>query len=229
MDFVHYQPPRDRESKVKPEKRDLQRAAEQGPLGVGIKAQLRTADFASQDPLVSPMDDAEDVETSTRPRLSPEQVWLLERQFQAHPKPSSHRKRQLAEMTKLSLPRVAVGFPCPQPCTWPLRTLIGRRIGSRTDGQRLSIRRNTKRLSSHAPSKPSAGRTPRSTLLQRWSLSPALPPRETYRRHREQLRRSSCAIPSVTPHRSLPICVGCMVDLTAATPRSLGHRSRPSP
>src|SRR5438876_633428 len=47
-------------------------------------------------------------EISTRPRLTPEQVDLLENQFQAYHKPNTHVKRQLAERTGLTLPRVAV-------------------------------------------------------------------------------------------------------------------------
>lgn len=47
-------------------------------------------------------------EVTTRPRLTKEQVDILETQFQAHPKPNSMVKRQLAAQTKLTLPRVAV-------------------------------------------------------------------------------------------------------------------------
>ena len=48
-------------------------------------------------------------EISTRPRLTKEQVEVLESQFQANHKPNSQVKRQLAIQTKLTLPRVAVG------------------------------------------------------------------------------------------------------------------------
>ena len=47
-------------------------------------------------------------EPSTRPRLTKDQVEVLEAQFQANHKPSSVIKRQLAMQTMLSLPRVAV-------------------------------------------------------------------------------------------------------------------------
>lgn len=50
----------------------------------------------------------EGTENLTRPRLTKEQVDVLEAQFQAHPKPNSMVKRQLALQTKLTLPRVAV-------------------------------------------------------------------------------------------------------------------------
>ena len=51
-------------------------------------------------------------EILTRPRLTKEQVEVLEAQFQAHPKPNSNVKRQLALHTKLTLPRVAVCICC---------------------------------------------------------------------------------------------------------------------
>ena len=58
------------------------------------------------------MDEFEDsVEPSTRPRLTKDQVDVLESQFQAQPKPNSNVKRQLAVQTSLTLPRVAVSFP----------------------------------------------------------------------------------------------------------------------
>ncbi|KAJ5893981.1 hypothetical protein N7495_005672 [Penicillium taxi] len=56
------------------------------------------------------MDYDEYTENLSRPRLTKEQVETLESQFQAHPKPSSNVKRQLAAQTNLSLPRVANWF-----------------------------------------------------------------------------------------------------------------------
>lgn len=50
----------------------------------------------------------EGTENLTRPRLTKDQVDVLEAQFQAHPKPNSVVKRHLALQTKLTLPRVAV-------------------------------------------------------------------------------------------------------------------------
>lgn len=68
-------------------------------------------DFADFGHDASMLDDYEDgVETSTRPRLTKEQVDVLESQFQAQPKPNSNVKRQLAAQTKLTLPRVAVSL-----------------------------------------------------------------------------------------------------------------------
>lgn len=55
------------------------------------------------------MEDYEEyAENLSRPRLTKEQVDTLEAQFQAHPKPNSNVKRQLALQTNLTLPRVAV-------------------------------------------------------------------------------------------------------------------------
>lgn len=57
------------------------------------------------------MDEYEDgTEPSTRPRLTKDQVDVLESQFQAQPKPNSNVKRQLAVQTNLTLPRVAVSL-----------------------------------------------------------------------------------------------------------------------
>lgn len=68
-------------------------------------------DFADFGHPASTLDDYEDgIETSSRPRLTKDQVDVLESQFQAQPKPSSNVKRQLAVQTKLTLPRVAVSL-----------------------------------------------------------------------------------------------------------------------
>lgn len=64
-------------------------------------------DFYHHQPI---MDYEEYAENLSRPRLTKEQVETLEAQFQAHPKPSSNVKRQLAAQTNLSLPRVAVSI-----------------------------------------------------------------------------------------------------------------------
>ena len=64
------------------------------------------ADFAHHG---SMMDEYEEgAEPSTRPRLTKDQVDVLESQFQEQPKPNSNVKRQLAVQTNLTLPRVAV-------------------------------------------------------------------------------------------------------------------------
>lgn len=53
-------------------------------------------------------------ETMSRPRLTKEQVEVLESQFQIHPKPNSNTKRALAMQTNLTLPRVAVWSSSPK-------------------------------------------------------------------------------------------------------------------
>ncbi|KAL1954479.1 hypothetical protein VTO42DRAFT_1155 [Malbranchea cinnamomea] len=58
-----------------------------------------------------PIEDYDEyTENLTRPRLTKEQVDILEAQFQAQPKPNSDVKRQLAIQTNLTLPRVANWF-----------------------------------------------------------------------------------------------------------------------
>lgn len=69
-------------------------------------ASTEYADFASHGSLQDEFE--EGTESLTRPRLTREQVDVLEAQFQAHPKPNSIVKRQLATQTKLTLSRVAV-------------------------------------------------------------------------------------------------------------------------
>jgi hypothetical protein len=74
----------------------------------GYPGAVEYADFNY--PTAMYREDYEDMngETSTRPRLTKDQVEVLEAQFQANHKPSSTVKRQLAMQTMLSLPRVAV-------------------------------------------------------------------------------------------------------------------------
>lgn len=95
------------------------------------------------------MDYDEYTENLSRPRLTKEQVETLEAQFQAHPKPSSNVKRQLAAQTNLSLPRVAVSAPASFCCHFTLPEANEFcRIGSRTAVPRpssRSARRNLKR------------------------------------------------------------------------------------
>ena len=47
-------------------------------------------------------------EVATRPRLTKDQVDMLEAEFIKNPKPNSGHKRYLAEHTKLTMNRVAV-------------------------------------------------------------------------------------------------------------------------
>jgi hypothetical protein len=73
-------------------------------------------DFVEIGHLASMLAEYEDgEEASTRPRLTKDQVDLLESHFQAQPKPNSNVKRQLAVQTNLTLPRVAVSLDVPSP------------------------------------------------------------------------------------------------------------------
>ena len=65
-------------------------------------------DYADFPPagLYDEYDDGQEV--LSRQRLTKEQIEVLESQFQAHPKPNTNIKRQLANQTKLALPRVSV-------------------------------------------------------------------------------------------------------------------------
>jgi Homeodomain len=74
----------------------------------GYYNQYPSADYADFGPQQDEYEEA--TENLTRPRLTKEQVDVLETQFQAHPKPNSMVKRQLAVQTKLTMPRVANWF-----------------------------------------------------------------------------------------------------------------------
>lgn len=69
---------------------------------------LDYADFPLHPGMHEEYEDGQEI--LSRPRLTKEQVEVLESQFQAHPKPNSNVKRQLAIQTKLTLPRVANWF-----------------------------------------------------------------------------------------------------------------------
>ncbi|OJD24603.1 hypothetical protein ACJ73_04035 [Blastomyces percursus] len=71
-------------------------------------APIDLAEYYRQTSLLE--DFEEYTENLSRPRLTKEQVDTLEAQFQAHPKPNSNVKRQLAAQTNLTLPRVANWF-----------------------------------------------------------------------------------------------------------------------
>src|SRR3954454_4024019 len=96
------------------------------------------ADFAHHGSMMDEYDDC--AEPSTRPRLTKDQVDVLESQFQAQPKPNSNVKRQLAVQTSLTLPRVAVSSQntlCNFKTDWC-------RIGFKTAEQRPNNRRSKK-------------------------------------------------------------------------------------
>lgn len=60
----------------------------------------------AQGQLVSPMEEVEELDTSSRPRLTQEQIAILEDQFKGKPKPGTEFKKHLASQIGLSLQRV---------------------------------------------------------------------------------------------------------------------------
>lgn len=71
-----------------------------------------SAGVASHAPgqLVSPMEEADELDTSSRPRLTQDQIAILEDQFKGKPKPCTEFKKQLASQIGLSLQRVNVSL-----------------------------------------------------------------------------------------------------------------------
>ena len=57
---------------------------------------------------VPPTESAEEIDTSTRPRLTQEQVTVLEEEFSKLPKPNTDFKKELASRIGLTLARVNV-------------------------------------------------------------------------------------------------------------------------
>lgn len=55
-------------------------------------------------------------EVTTKPRLSKEQVAILESEFRRNPKPNSSHKRELAMQTGQEMPRICVSSAIPSFC-----------------------------------------------------------------------------------------------------------------
>ena len=69
--------------------------------------------FPMQRPVIPSLEDAAEAEdTSTRPRLTQEQIAVLEDNFKSKPKPGTDFKKQLASRIGLSLQRVNVSRVC---------------------------------------------------------------------------------------------------------------------
>lgn len=114
MDFAHVQDPiytdEHSESVGQARFQTPAIAATPGPLeldGADLKLYL-SSDGQDEESTIDTVEESEEIDTSTRPRLNPEQVSVLEQQFQCYHKPNSSVKQQLATQTGLSLPRVAV-------------------------------------------------------------------------------------------------------------------------
>lgn len=68
-----------------------------------------TANHAPEQ-LVSQLEDTEELDTLSRPRLTQEQIAILEDEFKGKPKPATDFKKQLAAQIGLSLQRVNVSL-----------------------------------------------------------------------------------------------------------------------
>lgn len=91
----------------------------------------------AQGQLVSPMEEPEELDTSSRPRLTQEQIAILEDHFKGKPKPGTEFKKQLALQIGLSLQRVNVSVPRP---VLAARPNAKRRIGIKTVAPRLGTK-----------------------------------------------------------------------------------------
>ncbi|KAI9862536.1 MAG: hypothetical protein M1813_004388 [Trichoglossum hirsutum] len=109
MDFVYYQAPKTAGNGRRKDEDNSDSSAPQADADDKTSTAAQPAEKRT-DPITSSAEENEEPEVSTRPRLTREQVFLLEQQFQAAPKPSTSTKRKLAETTGLSMPRVGNWF-----------------------------------------------------------------------------------------------------------------------
>lgn len=72
-----------------------------------LNSLMAVSDYA-QPPSISPVEDAEELDTSSRPRLTQEQIATLEENFKQRPKPGTDFKKLLASQIGLSIQRVNV-------------------------------------------------------------------------------------------------------------------------
>lgn len=68
-------------------------------------------------PLTSPTENTEETDISSRPRLTQEQITILEQEFNKLPKPNTDFKKELADRIGLTLARINVcrTLRCSQP------------------------------------------------------------------------------------------------------------------
>lgn len=109
MDFVYYQAPVNARNGRRKEEDNGDSSTPHVDVDSKTPSRAQSAEKRT-DPITPGTEENEEPEVSTRPRLTREQVFLLEQQFQAAPKPSTSTKRKLAETTGLSMPRVGVGY-----------------------------------------------------------------------------------------------------------------------
>ena len=94
-------------------------------------------------------DGQEEVEVTTRPRLTRDQADLLERHFQQYYKPTSNMKKELATATG----SLTAAHCCKRDQMQSFKSLadILNRTGSKTDELKPSNRRNRKILTCNSP------------------------------------------------------------------------------
>lgn len=78
------------------------------PLHESMNNSMMALSNYAQAPSISPVEDAEELDTSSRPRLTQEQIATLEDNFKERPKPGTDFKKHLASQIGLSLQRVNV-------------------------------------------------------------------------------------------------------------------------
>ena len=91
-----------------------------------------------QGQIISPIDDSEDMDTSSRPRLTQDQIAILEAEFKGKPKPGTEFKKRLASRIGLSLQRVNVSPGCMLCRECRLITFL--RTGIKTDVPKLGTK-----------------------------------------------------------------------------------------
>ena len=89
-------------------------------------------------PVMSSNEEMEEMDTSSRPRLTQEQIATLEDHFQGKPKPGTDFKKNLASQIGLSLRRVNVSVGVGDDAVGGAKRCD--RIGTRTVGRKLGIK-----------------------------------------------------------------------------------------
>lgn len=167
-------------------------------------------------------------EISTRPRLTKEQVEVLESQFQANHKPNSQVKRQLAIQTNLKFQRVGVSD---HQTLRSVLLLINRRTGSKTDEQRQNSKRDKRSMKRRRPLKSQTRGAPKPSEHpdHKWPHLPApLPAPYLYRRGKSLVQAIKARRPPPKPATSQKKPVGCLCNGHSGKPKLLRLNKWPS-
>jgi hypothetical protein len=105
MDFVHWNAPGQGDDSMKA---SHDASKPQHGMHQGDVSSDGTFRSGSETSTTMAADGQEEVEVTSRPRLTRDQAELLERHFQQYYKPTSNMKKELATATGLSLQRIAV-------------------------------------------------------------------------------------------------------------------------